>query len=93
MQSLISKFESKNSSCPVPYFKEPKLALNVAACDQSLLVMVKGKSYSTSLKQIEPAAWSETLAGNVQYSRWPGIGPLPDINNLHTDLPGWFLYR
>jgi hypothetical protein len=62
--------DSDPADAPLPAFTDLRLALNVAACDSSLLVVVASEEEATRRaleRRLAPLAWSDALVGKLRY--------------------------
>ncbi|MBI3269340.1 MAG: hypothetical protein HYZ53_10000 [Planctomycetes bacterium] len=99
LRRICARFPGKAGVAPaVPLYATVRLALDVAACDQRLLVLVRGedKEADALLERLGPVAAEEALAGKLRFARAAAeaelhaIGGVPKDASLLVVRPGKF---
>jgi hypothetical protein len=79
------------NDCPLPYFATLHQALNVAACDARVLVVVMGRNPEVE-DLLKPLAWDPEFAGRLHFVRARANDePLGRIHGLEAAADGAYL--
>ncbi|MFT7485763.1 MAG: hypothetical protein ACI9F9_001613 [Candidatus Paceibacteria bacterium] len=69
----------------LPYLKDVRVALNVAACDSQRLVILYAKTDAECRKlegMLQPLAWDKSLVGNLLYATTNEVKDLEQIDDV-----------
>lgn len=94
MQEISAEYSESKPSTParlgLPYLKDVRVAMNVAACDSQRLLVLYAKTKSEQ-KKLEalllPMAWQEGIMGKLLFATTSEIKDLASIEE-HSTAPG-----